>query len=310
MTIKISKEFQIGLALVACIAILFFGVNYLKGINMFNPTNYYYAKYSNIDGLVQSSEVLSHGHKVGLVKEIIYNYDDPDADVVAVLEVDNDLKIPKGARAVLQTSLMGSASIFLEMKGCSMADIHQKGDTLPTSIPAGMMASITDGLMPKLEEIIPHIDQLIVNLNTVVSDPNIAKSLKNLNVMSSELAATSTQLKKMVGNDLPPILADAKQITGNFTTFSGNLNQLDLNGTLKRVDNTMDGLNVTIGKINNGNGSIGLLLNDRKLYDNLNATASDADKLMIDLKKNPGRYVHFSVFEKKEKKKKSDTEEE
>ncbi|MBO4332941.1 MAG: MCE family protein [Paludibacteraceae bacterium] len=302
MTFKISKEFSIGIMVMVTIAILFFGFNYLKGINLFNPTNYYYAKYKDIQGLVQSCEVTSHGHKVGLVKEIIYDYDNPDADVLVVLQVDNELKIPKGSRALLQLSLMGTPSIVLDMHATNgMKDLYQKGDTLPTATPAGMLDAITEGVMPKIEQVIPHLDQLLVNLNTVVSDPNIGKSLANINKMSSELAATSTQLKKLVGNDLPPILADAKNITGNFTKVSENLSGVDFKATMGKVDNTMTDLNTTVDKINNGKGSIGLLLNDPRLYNDLDNTVNSADKLLNDLRENPKRYVNITVFGRKEK---------
>ncbi|MCQ2192781.1 MAG: MlaD family protein [Paludibacteraceae bacterium] len=309
MTLKISKEFSIGFLIITCIAILFFGVNYLKGINLFNPTNYFYVKYKDIQGLVQSCEVTSHGHKVGLVKEIIYNYDDPDADVIVVLQVDNDLKIPKGSRAILESSLMGTPSIVLDLHATNgMTDLYQKGDTLPSLVPVGMLASISEGVMPKLEQVIPHLDQLIVSLNKVVSDPNITTSLQNLNKLSTELTASSIQLKKLMNNDIPPILADAKNITGNFTKVSENLSTLDLQGTLNKVDNTMTGLNTTVNKINNGQGSLGLLINDRKLYDGLNNTVTDADKLLIDLKANPKRYVNISVFSRKDKEKDKEKE--
>lgn len=303
MTFKISKEFQIGLLVITCLAILFFGVNYLKGINLFNPTNYYYVKYKDIQGLVQSCEVTSHGHKVGLVQDIIYDYDNPDADVVVVLQVDNDLKIPKGSHALLTSSLMGTPSIVLDMHATNgMKDLYQKGDTLPSETPAGMLAAITDGVMPKLEEVIPHLDQLIVNLNTVVADPNIKTSLANINKLSSELALTSTQLKKMMTNDVPPLLTNANNTITTFNKFGENLTALDMQGTLKKVDNTMNGLNTTVDNINSGKGSLGLLINDRKLYDGLNTTVGDADKLLIDLKANPKRYVNITVFGRKEKK--------
>lgn len=302
MTLKINKEFSIGLLVITTLAILFFGINYLKGVNLFNPTNYYYAKYSDIQGLVESCEVTSHGHKVGLVQQIIYDYDNPDADVIVVLQVDNDLKIPKGSRALLQLSLMGTPSIVLDMHGTNgMKDLYKKGDTLLTATPPGMLDAITDGVMPKVEQIIPHLDQLIVNLNTVVSDPNLKSSLANLNKMTTDLATTSTQLKKLVGNDIPPILADAKNITGNFTKVSENLSTVDFKATMGKVDNTMNGLNTAVNKINNGEGSLGLLLNDKKLYNDLDHTVNSADQLMMDLKANPKHYVNITVFGKKEK---------
>ena len=306
MTFKVSKEFSIGLLVVATIAILFFGVNYLKGINLFNPTNYYYTRFADINGLEESSAITIRGYKVGFVKQIIYNYDDPKGDVIVKMQLDNDLKIPADSKAVLVTSMLGGANITLDLNKQAAGSFLTKGDTLQSVSPAGMLSSISDGIMPQVEQVIPHIDQLILNLNKLVSDPNLQASLANINKMTAELNATSTQLKKLVNNDIPPILADAKQITGNFTKVSDNLSGVNFQATIKKVDNTMDGLNTTVDKINNGGGTMSLLLNDRKLYDGLNSTVGDADKLLIDLKANPKRYVHFSVFAGKEKKTKNE----
>lgn len=142
MNFKISKELQIGIWVIATLAVTFFGVNYLKGINIFNPTNYYYLKFDHINGLVETNDVTVKGYKVGLVQRIIYDYENPDADVVVVLQVDDDLKIPVGSKAALVSALIGSPSIELRIAS-GASGVYQRGDTIPSYVDDGVMNSLT-----------------------------------------------------------------------------------------------------------------------------------------------------------------------
>jgi phospholipid/cholesterol/gamma-HCH transport system substrate-binding protein len=305
MTFKISKEFSIGLLVVATIALLFFGINYLKGINLFNPTNFYYAKFKSVNGLVESGDVMCRGCKVGLVKQIIYNYDDPTSDVVVVLQVDNSLKLPRNSRAVLETSMLGGATISLELnQQVPITDAYERGDTIPSFVPSDMMSTVTGELVPRVEEILPHLDSLITALHTLAANKDITESLKHINKMTGNLEMTSAKLNRMMSKDVPPILANANHITTNFSKVSDNLAEVDFEATMNRVDSTLNSFQALADKMNNGKGTIGLLMNDRSLYDGLNTTVGNANNLMIDLKENPKRYVHFSVFAPKEKKNK------
>ncbi len=307
MTFKISKEFSIGLLVIATVAILFFGINYLKGINLFNPTNYYYVKFKDASGLVESSAVTCRGVKIGLVKQIIYDYDNPSSDVVAVLQVDNSLRIPKDSKAILVIPMMGGTTIALDLnRNTGLASFYEKGDTIPSITPADMLTNISNEVIPIIERLLPHIDSLVVSINKLANNQDIYQSLANINVMTRNLDHSTVMLNKMLRKDLPPILADAKHITGNFTTVSDNLAGIDFQGTMKGVDSTLRSLDQIAADINSGKGTLGLLVNDRTMYDNLNSTVGNADKLMIDLKENPKRYVHFSVFAPKEKKAKKE----
>ena len=302
MKIKFSKELQIGILVIVTIAILYFGINYLKGINIFNPTNYYYAKFERVDGLVASNPVSIKGYKVGLVKSIIYNYEDPKDGVVVVLQVDDQLRVPVGSKAVLQTELLGGANISLLLNSEIPGVYLKKGDTIPTMIDDGIMASVMQEIMPKIQNIVPQLDSLIYSLRMITGNNSIEKSLGNIQRMTANLESSSISLDAMMKKDVPVILKNVNAITTDFSKISQNLSQVDFYATMQSVNRTISNLQMISDKVNNGEGSIGLLINDKSFYNNLNSTMESANNLLLDLKSNPKRYVHFSVFGKSENK--------
>ena len=302
MNIKFSKELQIGVLVIVTITILYFGINYLKGINIFNPTNYFYAKFERVDGLVASSPVTIKGYKIGLVKSINYNYENHQDGIVVVLQVDDQLKVPVGSKAVLQTELLGGASISLDLQSEIPGVYHRKGDTIPTVIDGGIMAAVTAEIMPRVQSIIPQLDSLIYSLHTITGNNSIEKSLGNIQRMTANLESSSVSLNVMMKKDLPVILNNVNTITTDFSKVSQNLSRVDFYATMQSLNHTLSNLQMISDKVNNGEGSIGLLINDKSLYNNLNSTMESANNLLLDLKSNPKRYVHFSVFGKSDKK--------
>jgi len=302
MKIKFSRELQIGILVIVTIAILYFGINYLKGINIFNPTNYYYAKFERVDGLVASNPVTIKGYKIGLVKSIIYNYDDPKDGILVVLQVDDQLRIPVGSKAVLQSELLGGASVSLDLHTEIPGVYFKRGDTIPTTIDGGIMEAVIGAVMPKIESVIPQLDSLIGSLNSLVEDGSIKKSLANVERITANLASTSASLDVAMKKDVPIILKNVKEITTDFSKISGDLSRVDFNATMLSVNHTMANLQLITDKVNDGSGSIGLLINDKSLYNNLNSTMESANSLLIDFKAHPKRYIHFSVFGKSDKK--------
>ena len=314
MKIKFSREFQIGVLVIVTIAILYFGINYLKGVNIFNPTNYYYAKFDRVEGLVASSPVTVKGYKIGLVKSINYNYDDPKDGVIVVLQVDDQLRIPVGSKAVLRSELMGGANISLSLGGDSLMSESDslklklgvkfltKGDTIPTRIDDGILSAIKEEIVPRVQNIVPQLDSLTHSLRMITESNSIEKSLGNIQRLTANLESTSISLDAMMKKDVPVILKNVNAITTDFSKISQNLSRIDFYTTMQGVNHTLANLQMVSDKINNGEGSIGLLINDKSLYNNLNSTMESANKLLIDLKANPKRYVHLSVFGKSDKK--------
>jgi phospholipid/cholesterol/gamma-HCH transport system substrate-binding protein len=301
MKFKFSRELWIGALVIATVAVLYFGVNYLKGINIFNPTNYYYVKFDRVNGLSVSSPITIKGYKIGLIKDIIYNYDDPKDGIVVVLQVDDDLRIPVNSRAVLTSELLGGANVSLTLNAEMNGVFYKKGDTIPSFIDDGIMATVTAEIMPRVQSIVPQLDSLLVSLKTIAGDQAIQKSLGNIQRLTANLESASVSLNGMMKNDVPVIMKNVNTITTDFSKVSANLSHVDFQATMKRVDNTLANLQTITDKVNRGEGTVGMLLNDKTLYNNLANTAGSANELLIDLKANPKRYVQFSLWGKKDK---------
>lgn len=302
--IKISKEFQIGALVVATVAVLFFGVNYLKGVNVFNPSNYYYAKFDRVNGLLESSSVTVQGVKLGVVKSINYNFNAVSDGVVVELMVDDDLKVPVGSMAVLTCGLLGGADVSISMKQTYPGQFYNPGDTIPAILDEGPMSAVTERVMPRIQAIIPQLDSLIYSLRMITEDNSIQKTLGNIDRLTANLEHASVSLNNMMSKDVPVILGNVNTITTDFSKVSTNLSRIDFSSTMNKMDATLSNLKLITDKVNSGDGTVGLLLNDRSLYDNLNSTAGSANNLLVDLKANPRRYVHFSMFGKSDKKEK------
>ncbi len=298
MNFKISKELQIGIWVIATLAVTFFGVNYLKGINIFNPTNYYYLKFDHINGLVETNDVTVKGYKVGLVQRIIYDYENPEADVVVVLQVDDDLKIPVGSRAALVSALIGSPSVELRMAS-GASGIYQRGDTIPSYVDDGIMNSLTEEVMPRIQTIIPQLDSLIVSLNAIAENKTIENSLENINAITKNLNKASVGINRIVDKDVPDLCANINGVMGNFNKVSANLSGVDFRGTVNNLNKTLLGVQGITDKLNNGSGTLGLLLTNKELYNNLNTTIGSANELVVDIREHPKRYINVSVFGKK-----------
>jgi len=299
--LKISREFRVGLLAVVAVFVLYFGLNFLKGIDVFASVSNFYGTYENIDGLVPSAPVYVKGLKVGQVEAIEYDFSRKTSFVVKV-SVSRDIELPKGVRMELfDDGLMGGKAIQLVYEPyLSGQDFHTAGDTLVSTLGGGLMAELTGSLMPKIDNIAAQADSLLRSVRRIVDNGSVQNSLTALETTTAELAQSSVALRKMMNNQLPSILGDVKAITGDFRVVSANLRGTDFAGSLQQVDLTIRDLKQISSKINNGEGSIGLLLNDEQLYRNLTNTANSADQLLIDLKSQPRRYVHFSLFGKKE----------
>lgn len=292
-----TKEVKIALAVLVSAAILVVGIEYLKGINLMKPTNYYYIEYKNVTGLTVSTPVMIDGFKVGLVREINYNYDKPGTVTVEV-SLDNQLKVPSGSKAVLVVDFLGTATINLQLNKYVSTN-HAAGDVLIGENAPDMLGNIQNNVLPQLTVMLPKIDTILTGIQAIVTNPALSESLDHLNRLTAELEVSSKRLNGMMSKDIPPILANVTDITKNVNEFSSQLNELELKQTITAIDSTLNGLQDITGKLNNRDNTLGLLLNDKQLYDGLLNTVGSADSLLIDLRLNPKRYVHFSLFGKK-----------
>lgn len=291
------KEVKIGLAGIGALLILFFGINYLKGVNMLKPESYYYVEFTDINGLANSSPVFANGLKVGLVRDIQYNYQKP-GHVVVGIEMDEKMHIPQGSYAELVTEMLGTVKINLKLK-FENKDYFTPGDTLPGVANPGIMGIAEKELMPKVEQMMPKLDSILSSLNQLLRDPALKNTLHNAEQLTASLNATSKQLHTLMAKDVPALTSNITTITDDLKQISGNLKNIDYASTFVKIDSTLQNVRLLTDKLNRKDNTIGLLLNDPSLYNNLNATSANAASLLEDLQAHPKRYVHFSLFGKK-----------
>ncbi|MBP3229106.1 MAG: MCE family protein [Bacteroidaceae bacterium] len=330
----LTKEVKIALTAIVAVVLLFFTINFLKGVNVFKSSNTYYVQFTDIAGLAVSNAVYANGYPVGIVRDIEYDYTRTDKVVVAV-ELDKNMNIPRGTRAELETGLMGGVTMSLVL-GQNPADVIARGDTILGGMHLGTMAKVEE-MLPAVAGMLPKLDSILYNINTLTASPALAQTLGNAAEASANLNRLVVGLNETLSSSLPPFLASLQQTGQNVQTLSaslaGNVGSLDVTTTLDQLNGTLgdartliggletmtqnlqtasEGLNTTLQTLNASlqgtDNTLGLMLNDRQLYDNLNLTAANlsqtaasADSLLRDLKAHPKRYVHFSVFGKKDK---------
>lgn len=294
-----KKEFTIGIAAIAALLILFIGINYLKGINMFKAESYYYVDYTEVNGLALSSPVYTNGFKVGLVRDIQYNFNKPGHIIVGI-EMDENIKIPQGSKAELVTEMLGTVKMNLIMNHGEDQTIAP-GDTIEGYANNGIMAKAEEELLPQMEKMMPKLDSILSSLNKFLADPALGNTIKNAEKITASLNQTSNHLEKLMSNDIPTLTSNVTTITEDLKIISGNLKGIDYAETFNKIDQTLKNVYALTDKLNNKDNTIGLLLNDPELYNNLNATSANAASLLKDLQEHPKRYVHFSLFGKKDK---------
>ena len=296
-----TKEVQIALVAIFGLVILFFGMKFLKGLSIFSKGNTYVVVFDNVTGLSASSPVYVNGVKVGTVTSIDCDYTHPDK-IVAAVGLDEQLTLPQGTRAEIVSDLLGNVKLELKLGDVTAARLAV-GDTIVGGMQSGLMSKAT-GMVPQIEKMLPKLDSILASVNALLADPTLSRSLHNVEDITAGLTTTAGELNKLtvsLNRQLPAIMSKADGVMANADTLTHNLNTLDLASTMAKVDQTLRNVEQMTAKLNSNEGTLGLLMRDAELYNNLNSTMAHADSLMIDLKSHPKRYVHFSVFGKKDK---------
>lgn len=294
----ITKEVKIGIAGIIALCLLVYGINYLKGIHMFKPASYFYVKFNNVNGLTKSSPVYADGFRVGIVRELYYDYDNP-GNVLAEIDVEPDLRIPKGSSAELAAEMLGGVRMNLLLAN-NPRERYEIGDTIPGNLNNGMMEKVAN-MVPQIEKMMPKLDSILTSLNALLASPAIPATLQNVQNLTANLASTSKELQTLMSNDIPQLTGKLNTLGDNFIVISNNLKQIDYAAAMQKVDSTLANVRYITEKLTSKDNTIGLLLNDPGLYNNLNATTANAASLLQDLQAHPKRYVHFSLFGKKDK---------
>ena len=296
-----TKEVKRALVAIVGVVVLFFGMNFLKGLNIFSSEDNYYVQFSDITGLSSSSPVYADGFKVGVVKDIIYDYSHTEGSKV-LIGVDKQLRIPQGSSAEIVSDMLGNVKVNLLLANNPREKVAP-GGLIKGMINDGAMGKLQD-MVPAVEKMLPKLDSIMTSLNAILADPAIRQSLHNVQTITDNLTTSTAQLNTLMAGlnkNVPGMMAKANNVLDNTETLTANLAAVDVASTMRQVDQTIANVQQLTAKLNSKEGSLGLLMNDTQLYDNLNSTMRNADSLVIDLRQHPKRYVHFSVFGRKDK---------
>ena len=296
-----SKEVQIALVAIVGIIVLFFGMKFLKGMFLFSTDDSYYVEFDDISGVSASCPVYANGYRVGVVEDVIFNYDSQDK-IVAVLGLDKQLRLPKASTAEIASDLLGNVKLELKF-GPDPVDIMEPGDTLSGKKQGGALAKAAD-MLPQFEKMLPKVDSILASVNMLLMNPAIANSLHNVDQITAHLVTTTNELNRLTASlnqQMPGMLTKVDGLLDNTTTLTKNLSELDIAMTMAKVNSTLQNVEQMTAKLNSNEGTLGLLMRDQELYRNMASTMGHVDSLMIDLKQHPQRYVHFSLFGRKNK---------
>ncbi len=308
---KLSREVKTGLIAVFVLVLSIWGFNFLKGKNIFSPTDIYYVKYDQIEGLIESGSVFYRGYKVGSINKISFDYTTPDRFIVKIV-LDKGIKIPLQSKIMAKASnpIAGAKDLVVLFNDTSA--YHKPGDTLLPAYDKGLMGVI-EPLQNQLEETVTGVNQTLAALNKILDSDtqnDIKASIKSAKEISNSLSdllapngELSTSLKNM--EVISATIASKKNEIGasieNMSNISASLDSADLGKTISTLDSTLAATHLLLSKINENEGTMGLLINDSALYMNLTASTASLDSLLTNLKDHPKRYVHFSLFGKKDK---------
>lgn len=297
----LTKEVKIALVAITGLVLLFFGLNFLKGMKVFSPQNTYYIKFSDISGLTPSTPIYANGFRVGVVKDVVFDYDNADNLKVAV-DIDKKLTIPGGTSAEIVSDMLGNVQVKL-LLGNDRKHPMGHGAVIEGRTNDGTIGQVKD-MIPAIEKMLPKLDSIMTTLNTLLADPAVAQSMHNVETVTANLVTSTNELNRLMAGlnrDVPAMTQRANKLLDNTNTVAVNLAKVDLEQTMQKVNTTLDNVKQFSEELNSNNGSLGLLMHDRSLYNNLNSTMRSADSLLTNIRENPKRYVHFSVFGRKNK---------
>lgn len=313
---RISKYTKLGLLVIACLAILVWGINFLKGVDILRSNARYYVIYDKIDGLLESSPVNINGYQVGQVTEINF-LGDYSGRLIATLSLRGDFKIGKGSVAkIVSSDIMGTKSVKMEI--VRSTEYYHENDTIPGAVEGDLKEQVSMQVLPikaKAEQLMASLDSAITVFTYVFNKntrDNLTESFENINNTIAHIESVSAELDKIFGTGkINSIVRNLDSISGSVTKNSGNVTRMVTNlsslsdtlSTLKisplfnNLKSSVAGVDTILHKLNSNENTAGLLMNDKALYQNLNNLANSLDLLLQDVRNNPGRYVRFSAVD-------------
>lgn len=292
-----SRAFKIGLATLISLFLLFFGINFLKGSKIFEKTAKYYIVFPNSGGLNTSSAVVINGYKVGKVTKLDFDYK-VLGDIIVEITVNDDLALPRGTTGVVTRSLMGGSSVRLDIPHTRTQGLHTFGDTIAvaTSSASNLFDTVEKDIAPSVMQVTQQLDTLLAGLNKIVNAPQIPLTIEAINGSAQSLRSTTARLNALMHHKVPMIVDNLETSSASISDVSRKINQVEFEAVLTDFTRVVADLKQFSGRLNEKDNSLGLLLNDPILYDQLTRASKSADSLLIDIRSNPKRYVHFSIF--------------
>ena len=293
---KHKKEIIVAVLAIIALFLLYFGFNYLKGINIFNKTTSYVVQYERMNGLVAQCPVYVKGYKVGMVDKIEYDFTKAEPFTVE-FSINDDIRLPKGTEVQLvPDGLISGEALELIIPTDSITGWYAQGDTLPTSITPGMLNAVAEAVLSQLDPILSSVDSVVNVLQETLTREQLQAILDNVDGTMANVNAITRKADRMVAAQLPQLLDTIQVAMNEIHLITENLSQADLKATIAKVDGAVAEVKQLLAAANSTDGTLGKLINDKSLYDDINHTVNSADSLLIDLKANPKRYVQFSLF--------------
>ncbi|MEE3999300.1 MlaD family protein [Tenacibaculum sp. FZY0031] len=306
-----SKELKTGIVAVVVIALFIWGYNFLKGQDLFSANaRHFFVEYNNINGLNEASSVTINGLKVGKVDEIRFN-ENPDkkGNLIVKISLDTDFNFSKNSIAkIYSASLMGGQNLAIIPK--YDGEVAKSGDYLKGEVESDIFSSVGEKLNPiqaKLENVLVGADSLLIGFNQVLDEKSrqsLNRSILGLEVTISDVRKTLSSVNSLLADNkgnLNATLANAKKITDNFSKVSDDLAKANLGESVKKLEATLANVNGLLANMKSGKGTLGKLMTDEKMYTNLTNASKELEELLREMKLNPKRFVHFSLFGKKAK---------
>ncbi len=297
---RFTREFWIGFLGILALLIIYFLINFFKGISVLDKGNVYYVRFSNIGEIVKTSPVFINGYKVGNVQGIDYNFETREGAVVE-LAIDDRLRLPVGSTAEINLELLGSSSISIITSKSSA--FLQPGDTIAGKLNGGALDE-AGKILPVLSEMLPKVDSILMSVNGILGNPAINNTLSNVEQLTAELGSTSAQLNSLLKGDIATAGSKLVELEDEMLELSSKLNEIEYQNIVASLEASVKNIEAITASLDSGEGTAGMLLKDSTLYNRLSETCESANALLEDLKSNPKRYVHFSIFGKKDKKEK------
>lgn len=297
----LNKNVKIALTVLVGLALLYWGINYLKGVNLLTPANAFFTEVESTEGLLTAAPITVNGFQVGQVREINYDYN--KNKITVMLAMNKEMVVPEGSTVTMVSGLLGGTSLVLNLgDGPAM----KPGSLIPTYKEAGLMDNVTDNIMPMVNSVMPKVDSIMCNINGLTGDPALAAALSRLDGITRQLQISAQQLTVLMNNlnrSVPGVMNNVSGITnnlsgatGNLTDFSASLKEIPLDETMAKLNSTLANLESLSQQLNDKNSSLGKVINDRELYDNANHAIASLDSLLIDIKTNPKRYINVKIF--------------